>query len=237
MISICIPTYNGEKFIKKQIGSILCQISSEDEIIISDDSSTDTTIEIIKSFNDPRIKIIDGNTFHSPIFNLENALKSASGDYIFLADQDDIWKDNKIAITLLYLKDYSTVVSDCNLINENDFEIHSSFFQLNKSKPGLIHNFINNSYLGCCMAFNRNILQAVLPFPKEIAMHDIWIGLISEIAGKPIFIQDKLISYRRHSNNFSPTSKASTFSLSFKMKYRALIAYYGLSRYISLKLK
>ena len=92
MVSVCLASYNGEKFIKQQIDSILCQLGKHDEIIISDDSSTDRTVQIIKNYNDPRIKLIEDCKFQSPIFNLENALKQAKGDYIFLSDQDDFWE-------------------------------------------------------------------------------------------------------------------------------------------------
>lgn len=233
-ISVCIPTYNGEKYIQQQLESILKQLNDNDEVIISDDSSTDNTVALIKSLNDKRINIFPNNTFRSPIYNLENALKKATGDYIFLSDQDDIWHKDKVETMLRYLQDYNTVVSDCNLIDEQNNEIEPSFFQLNKSEPGLINNFIKNSYLGCCMAFDKKILNASLPFPKNIAMHDIWIGLISELLGKPIFIQEKLISYRRHTENFSPTSQKSTFNIWHKFKYRLDFAHHAILRYIKM---
>ena len=236
MISVCIASCNGEKFICQQIDSILNQLEKKDEIIISDDSSTDSTVEIIKSYSDPRIKLLENCKFKSPVFNLENALKLAKGDYIFLADQDDLWKKNKIEITLGYLKEYNVVISDCNLINEDGVETHPSFFELNGSKSGLVHNFIQNSYLGCCMAFDRKILSAILPFPRNIAMHDIWIGIMSELIGKPLFLSEKLVSYRRHSLNFSPTTQKSNFSIWYKIGYRLQFMFYAAMRYFKIKI-
>jgi glycosyltransferase involved in cell wall biosynthesis len=235
MISVCIPTFNGERFIVQQLDSILIQLLPDDEIIISDDSSTDRTTDIIKAYNDHRIRLIENCKFKSPVFNLENALKLAKGDYIFLSDQDDIWHKDKVKIVLGYLTKYNVVVSDCNLINEEGIETNSSFFTLNNSKAGLMHNFIKNSYLGCCMAFDRKILKSVLPFPQHIAMHDIWIGLISELTGKPVFIPEKLVSYRRHSLNFSPTSEASKFSIWYKINYRLQFFYYAIRRYLKIR--
>jgi len=236
MISVCIPTFNGERFINRQIDSILMQIGPHDEIIISDDSSTDRTIDIIKSYNDARIKLLENCKFRSPVYNLENALKLAKGDYIFLADQDDVWNENKVQITLEYFNKYNVIISDCNLINEEDVEIHPSFFDLNRSKSGFVHNFIKNSYLGCCIAFDRKILWSILPFPGNIAMHDIWIGLIAELTGKPFFLSEKLVSYRRHSLNFTPTSKKSRFSIWYKIFYRLQFIFYAFIRYIKIKL-
>lgn len=237
-ISVCIPTYNGAKFIRVQLESILCQLSSNDEVIISDDSSTDNTVEIIESLEDVRIKILKNNIFKSPIFNLENALNHASGDFIFLSDQDDIWHVDKVVVMLDYLQQYSTVVSNCNIIDEQNEEISPSFFAINNSRKGLLHNIRKNSYLGCCMAFNRTILNASLPFPKQIAMHDIWIGIISEIIGRPVFIEQNLISYRKHSSNFSPAaSNSSDFKLVYKIKYRIFFIYFALCRGFKLLFK
>lgn len=171
-ISVCIATYNGEKYLKKQLDSILNQLKKEDEVIISDDTSTDATVEIIKAYNDRRIILIENQKFRSPIYNFENALKHASGDIIFLADQDDIWIDNKVCTVKKYLKSYDLVISDAEIIDTNDETLYRSFYALNNSRKGFIKNIIKNSYLGCCMAFNRKILESALPFPKNVPMHD-----------------------------------------------------------------
>ena len=106
MISVCIATYNGERFIREQIDSILRQLSSDDEIILSDDGSTDDTISIINSIDDKRIKIIEGPRKHSPTPNFECAMKESKGDYIFLAVQDDVWKPNKVEVCIKWLQNY-----------------------------------------------------------------------------------------------------------------------------------
>ena len=224
-ISVCIPTYNGSKYIKEQLLSILNQLNPGDEVIVSDDSSTDNTVELIKSLNDKRILILENNCFKSPIYNLENALKQASGDYIFTADQDDIWMSNKVNIMIENLLQANLVVSDCIVIDSNEKVISESFYKLNSSKSGLLNNIIKNSFLGCCMAFDRKILDYVLPFPSNIAMHDIWIGLNAEVIGKTKFIDDKLIYYRRHGENFSFTSDKSKFGFLYKIQYRLTFVY------------
>ena len=100
MISVCMATYNGENFIKEQIDSILPQLSDDDEIVISDDGSTDKTVDIIENYGDSRIKLLKYNSFRSTIYNLENALKDSKGDVIFLCDQDDKWNEDKVNICL-----------------------------------------------------------------------------------------------------------------------------------------
>ena len=219
MISVCIPTYNGARFIRQQLDSIICQLNDEDEIIISDDSSKDNTLEVINRLHDSRIRVYKGN-YHSPIFNLENALSKAKGDVIFLADQDDIWLPNKVEVIIKYLKQYDCVVSDAIVVDEKENVLLDSFMAYHGSKPGFINNLIKNSYLGCCMAFNRKIMQLSLPFPKTIPMHDIWIGAIADCFGKPVFINDRLVKYRRHSNTVTNPEKKSKYSLLKKAVFR-----------------
>src|SRR5690606_26359089 len=98
-ISVCMATYNGENHIEEQLESILKQLKDNDEVIISDDGYSDKTIELIKGFNDPRIKLFL-NSFRNIILNFEFALSKATGDFIFLSDQDDIWYDNKVIIVV-----------------------------------------------------------------------------------------------------------------------------------------
>lgn len=221
MISVCIPTYNGEKFIKQQLDSILFQLAEKDEIIISDDSSTDRTIEIIKSYKDERIILLELQKFKSPIFNLENALKHAKGDYIFLADQDDIWYSDKVRVVLKHLENHQLVVTDCNLIDEENHTIESSFFRNINSGEGFLKNMVKNTYLGCCMAFHKSVLKYTLPFPKKIAMHDQWIGLNAGLFSSVYFCDEQLMGYRKHKDNQTPfTGGISGNSILFKLRYR-----------------
>lgn len=236
MISVCIATYNGEKYLREQLDSILCQLDINDEVIISDDSSTDNTLEIIRSYKDNRIRILSHNKFFSPVFNFENALKHVKGDYIFLSDQDDIWMENKVEIMMGYLKQgYSLVLSD-GLIVDKDLKICSdSIYEILNSHKGFVQNLIHNSYSGSRMAFTRSLLDVALPFPSHIAMHDIWIGLCSELFMKTIYIPDKLILYRRHENNVSMTGEKSPFGFGYKLSYRFYLLCHLIKRWKKLK--
>lgn len=231
-ISVCMATYNGEKYIKEQLDSILAQLNKNDEVIISDDSSTDKTVKIIKAYKDNRIKIFENQKYRSPIFNFENALKYASGDIIVLSDQDDVWKKNKIETIKKYMQNYDLVLSDADIIDEHGNILQESFYEINGSRKGVIKNIIKNSYLGCTMAFNGKVLEKSLPFPKDLPMHDWWIGLVSELYGKTYFIEDKLISYRRHGNNASPTGEKSKYSLMQKIFFRLVMTKNLIWRYI-----
>ncbi len=98
MLSVCIATYNGAKYINKQVESILLQLGIDDEIVVSDDGSIDQTISILESFGDERIKIFRNTGRHGVVSYFENALNHSSGEVIFLSDQDDIWNKKKLGV-------------------------------------------------------------------------------------------------------------------------------------------
>jgi glycosyltransferase involved in cell wall biosynthesis len=231
-ISVCIPTYNGDLFIEEQLLSILCQLGIDDEIIISDDHSTDSTLQKIAGLKDPRIKIFTNNGKPGTVYNMENALKQAKGELIFLADQDDIWYPEKIAVMSALLEKYDLVLSDATVIDQNKSLIHSSFFIVNRSGRGLFRNWYRNSFIGCCMAFNRKLLNYVLPFPSGLAMHDSWIGLNAALVGKYYFLPQPLIYYRRHGKNATAVDEKSGFSVLYMIRYRMHMMYRVLLRRI-----
>jgi len=219
MISVCMAVKNGAVFLNEQIASILPQLGEKDELVISDDGSTDATCDIIRSFSDSRIRLLL-NPGTGLIANFDHCLSSSYGDLIFLSDQDDRWMENKIEIMKVYLKQYDLVISDCIITDPQLATKEDSYFKLNRSGKGLIKNLMRNSYMGCCMAFRRTVLEKALPFPKNLPVHDLWIGLIGELYFKIAFIDDKLVYHRRHAQNTSSTSTKSNFTLRDKIQYR-----------------
>lgn len=204
-ISVAMATFNGEKYLKEQICSILSQLHNNDEIIISDDGSKDKTLDIIKSFSDNRIKIYSGPQ-KGLKQNFANAILNCKGKYIFLADQDDIWLENKVEKVLKTFEEKKCmcVIHDAVVFDsETNNVLYESFYLFRKSKKGIIKNIWKNSYIGCCMCFDAEMKRYILPIPNSIEMHDQWIGILAEKYGKSEFIEDKLLKYRRHSNNVS----------------------------------
>ena len=206
-ISVAMATYNGEKYIEKQLVSILNNICENDEIIISDDGSTDSTLEIIKKLNKGNIKVIKGPK-KGVMKNFENAIKNCRGEFIFLSDQDDIWAAGKVENVLkLFEKGVTAVVHDVSYINEKDEIMYKSFFEKRRVRSGLVNNLIKNSYLGNAMCFRGDLKEKVIPIPVDKRMsdqwHDQWIGLVCEAYGKVVFDKQVLGYYRRHSSNVS----------------------------------
>ncbi|MFX4153513.1 glycosyltransferase family 2 protein [Aliarcobacter butzleri] len=234
MISVCIATYNGEKYIKEQLSSILKQLNSSDEVIISDDHSTDNTLEVIKSLDDSRIKIFINDKEKGYTRNFENALEKASGDIIFLSDQDDVWMDDKVKKSLRLLEENDFVVSDTQVVDNDLKTLAKSNFKLRNVKHGFFNNFIRCRYLGACYAFNKRVLEKSLPFPKnsEYIPHDYWIYMIAISNFKVRVIYEPLIKYRRHNLNTSSGGDKSSNSLLKKVKIRIYLLFSLSRRYI-----
>ena len=222
-ISICMATHNGEKYLRQQIDSILLQMGKNDELIISDDNSSDTTFSILHSYNDPRIKILASKKFGSPSGNFEHALPYCQNPVIFLADQDDVWHPDKIEVMKIALEKSDLVVCDCRIVNNDLSPLHNSFFRKNGSGSGLIKNFVKNSFVGCCMAFRKEVLTKALPFPK-VHFHDQWIGLIAERYFRVKFLPHVLVDHRKHPENYSSTGRPSETSFGKKVKLRIHLA-------------
>jgi glycosyltransferase involved in cell wall biosynthesis len=217
-ISVCIATYNGEKYIDRQLRSIIPQLRSWDEIIISDDGSHDRTQEVVSKFADKRILFIKNKGKKGPVGNFQNALTQATGEFLFLCDQDDVWLPDKVQTCLTLLKRNDLVLTNCMLVDKHLNILHQSFFSIRGSRPGICRNLYKNSYMGCCMAFKRVVLDYALPFPSNLYMHDWWIGLLVELNGKVHFCDTPQMLYVRHGENASPTGEIS--SLDWYQKWR-----------------
>lgn len=208
-VSVAMATYNGDKFIKEQVDSILSQLGPNDEIVVSDDRSTDNTIQILKGYNDSRIKI-HTNRGKGIISNFENAIYYCENDIIFLCDQDDVWLPNKVQVIKDYFKehkDVNLILSDCYVTDGNLKVTNESFFQIRNSKKGILRNIIKNSYLGCAMVFRKELKQVILPMPENTPMHDMWIGVLAEMTGNVLLVNDRLFYYRRHDFNATKINK------------------------------
>lgn len=221
MITVCIATYNGEKYIGEQLASILPQLSSEDEVIVSDDGSADNTQSVVCGFADNRIRIVDGPHSNSPTLNFENALRHAKGDVIFLADQDDVWTADKVKVCMKTLEKNDCVVSDAIVTDDKLNIINTSMYKMLNVKHGRLYNLIcHNGYSGCCMAFKRKVLDRALPFPDEIPMHDIWIGNVAAFFYSITFVKHQLVKFRRHDNVVSYNGKGSRYSIGRRILIR-----------------
>ncbi|HOD27260.1 MAG TPA: glycosyltransferase family 2 protein [Bacteroidales bacterium] len=232
MISVCMATFNGERYLKEQLDSILSQLGDEDELVVSDDGSSDKTHEIIHAYEDKRIRFFH-NQRKGIANNFENALSRARGDFIFLADQDDVWLAGKLDKMVEFLEKESLDVAMCNcaLVDQELNIIKSPHFDSEwPMKRTLLSNLYKNAWLGCCMVLRSSVLKATMPFPKGLVAHDLWLALYAQWHFRTGYMDEVLVLYRRHDNTVSFTGSVSTNSLSFKLKYRLHLLYHLIGR-------
>jgi glycosyltransferase involved in cell wall biosynthesis len=205
-----MATCNGGRYLRAQLESILPQLAPEDEVVVSDDSSTDETLAILADYVDARLRVLPGNTWYNPVQNFENALRHARGEILVLSDQDDYWLPGKLDLVRQHLAarvdQVALVMMDGELVDAAGKDLGTSIFKRNRVGTGILKNIYDNTYTGCCLAFSRPLLEIALPFPKRIPMHDMWLGLLAEIFGQVELIPVKTICYRRHGANASQRS-------------------------------
>lgn len=213
-VSVAMAAYNGEKYISKQIESILPQLKETDELVVSINPSVDSTEQIVREYQkkDNRIKIFTC-TQKGVLANFENAIRCCKNAIVFLSDQDDVWQDNKIEKQLEFFKDSSVggVCHECKYID--------GFGNLMDVQPRIRENReINfweivkkNPVQGSTLAFRRELAKFFLPFPTKIPMHDSWIGIIIARFSKIIKISDCLVLYRQHEDQATSRKHKSFF--------------------------
>jgi len=201
--SVCMATYNGAEFITEQIDSILAQMDENDELIISDDGSSDDTCEIVRRYteSDGRIKLVAGPKMGFSC-NFGNAVANARNEIIVFTDQDDIWAEGKLStIEECFIKDpeCTTILHDMSTFITDPAKDEGKIVITYHS--GVYRNLLRSSYWGCCMAVKREFINRFMPFPDYCVGHDQLTGIMSEKYGKTDYIDKKLIMHRIHAHN------------------------------------
>jgi len=205
-VSVVLASFNGARYIGEQIESILCEIQPDDELIVTDDGSTDGTLAILEQFvkRDARVILLQGprNGF---LKNFEFGIMQATGDIIILADQDDVWLKGRLHLVVqeIELRNAELVIVSGRLVDDNlrPVAVNNERF---KFRPGFWTNLWQNRFTGNFMAFVSDFRNEFLPIPGKLDYHDSWIGLIASLNKKKIvYLNSELILFRRHAENQS----------------------------------
>lgn len=226
MVSIAMATYNGAKYLKEQIESILDQSIEDFELVICDDCSTDNTWAILENYSkkDNRIVLYRNEKNLGFKGNFEKAMGLCKGDYIALCDQDDIWMPNHLEVLLNEMNDnFQIVCGDSKLVDEkgNDLGLTWSYlysldYNPTDSQDVARHIILNSSsYQGASMLIRREFLKYALPIPKGVFFHDQWFAFVSCFTGGLKYIETPLSKYRRHSGEITKNQKRSGSLRSF----------------------
>jgi len=204
LISIALATYNGEKFLAELLDSVYSQSYQHIEIVAVDDCSTDRTTEILESYSKSHgLRYLVNTENLGFIKNFEKVLSLCSGEYIALADQDDIWFPEKIAMLLDNIGNHLLIHSDAILIDAEKNKIADSFIRFSNKKVQL-SSFKNllfyNNVTGCTSMIKKELVQQALPFPGKIMYHDWWLALVAAKYGSIQYLPEPLLYYRQHEN-------------------------------------
>lgn len=221
-IDILLPTYNGEKYLKEQLDSILNQTYKNIRLIISDDCSKDSTPKILEEYRgkDERIELYLQKENIGVVKGIEFLLKKVKSNYYMLADQDDVWLPMKVekSIETLKKENADLVFGDLEVVDQDLKTMYPSFGdfmllnrKINKYINSYKVNYLYNCVTGCTVLSKKEFIEKILPIPTEskYLIHDHWIGLVVALNGKLAYMPEKYIKYRQHGNNQVGTDKIS----------------------------
>jgi hypothetical protein len=221
VVSVALATYNGETYLAEFLASLNRQSWSNLEIVVSDDCSSDGTSELLRAYRGTvPLKIVDTLERVGIVRNFERAMNACSGDYIALADQDDVWDSEKITGLMNRLQAVEAnvavgvpllVFSDVEIVNDVLERMSPSYFSFARKSHDARHvrDFLLGNHIpGCSMLFNRALLDLSMPMPAEFAMHDWWLALVAAAFGEILYVDESYVKYRQHTNNAVGASAA-----------------------------
>lgn len=219
LISIAMATYNGAKYLEEQLDSIYAQSYKKFEVIVVDDVSTDDTVLILEKYKQKYgLKYFVNDKNMGVTKNFEKAILKCDGEYIALVDQDDIWLPNKLVVLYNNIGNYSLIYSNAGIVNEKNErqnkttkEIYPLYGLDSQTKD--IYNYIvlNSFILGCTTMFKREILSDLFPIYQSGRNHDWWLTMCAYQKNGIKYIDEVLIYYRHHDNNYSRKGKKISF--------------------------
>lgn len=233
-VSVCMASYNGGLYIKEQVTSILAQLGENDELVVTDDCSSDDTVDVVESFCDPRIRVYINEVRLGYVQNFARAITLSRGEYIALSDQDDIWPSGRLKKLLLHAEkgEELLVIGDFLEVGNSLERIDS---RNNKNKV-FVHNcrlriFVaimlgRSKYFGCCFLLRRNLLQKFLPIPRTVESHDMWIALMSVIYGTVLIVPETVLLRRIHGSNVT-SHKRRAWPIIIETRVLLLLSIFG----------
>ena len=211
MISIAMATYNGEKFIREQLDSILAQTITDWELIVCDDVSTDFTIAILEEYakKDRRIQIHKNKVNLGFKRNFEKAISLCSGDYIALCDQDDIWYSNHLEVLYNQIGNHSLSIGNSDIVDVNNQYLNKRMsdtdgihFIPEDTRLLLFREFFYaNPFPGASMLLRADFARKCIPIPPQVRYHDTWISTCACMADGLIYTYTPVTRYRQHRKN------------------------------------
>jgi glycosyltransferase involved in cell wall biosynthesis len=227
-ISICMATYNGERYLPEQVNSILSQMGVDDELVVVDDASSDRTVAYLKSLGDPRIRVYCNTSNIGHVQSFSKVIGLARGTYILMADQDDIWIEGRLVAICDALEAGPALVStNSKFINENGEAIaplHPDLLEEDSGRhtSNIVRIFTGNAfYDGCTMGLREELRWLVLPIPTYVESHDLWIAMSANMVRSNRHLARYTLRRRVHGSNASVVRR----SLVRKLRSRVIFLF------------
>lgn len=216
MVDILLTTYNGEKYLREQMDSIFSQTYTNWRIIIVDDCSTDNTCPIIMEYKRKypnKIELYKHNeNSGDPASNFFELLNISRAEYVMFCDQDDVWLENKIEMTIKAMKELENKHEQLPVLVHTDLKVVDSklnvlansmvrYQKLDSNSKTLKELVVQNNVTGCTTMLNRKLVSKCCNIPKNVIMHDWWVALIAAAFGVIGFVNEPTILYRQHESN------------------------------------
>lgn len=207
-VSVCMAAYRGAAYVEEQVASILDQIGDDDELVVVDDASPDDTADIVAAMLDPRIRLARNRSNRGYVRTFERALGLARGDFLFLADQDDVWLPGRLDAMLSALMTHAVVSTSVAVLDEPAepprFLLRSrDSFRYLANVVGVMVGY--RPYTGGAMAMRRDILGSVLPIPGFVyESHDLWLALVANTHRQNVHLEAPSVARRLHDANQTP---------------------------------
>lgn len=211
MISVAMTTYNGEKYLREQLDSILNQTYKNFELIACDDCSSDSTVQILNEYaaKDSRIKVFVNEKNLGFKKNFEKAISLCSGDYIALSDQDDVWANDHIEKLYSIIENKSLACGNSIMIDENGNSLGKRLNEVeglfNFNADTILYKifFDRNCLQGASMLCKSIFLKSCLPIPENIPFHDTWFAMNACMQNGIVYTFDAVNNYRQHGDNIT----------------------------------
>lgn len=207
-VSVCMATYHGARYVAEQLESILAQLGSTDEVVIVDDASADDTVAVIKAFNDPRVHLIEVTKNQGYVRSFEQAVLASIGEFVFLADQDDVWIPGRLELMLEQLQSHSVVASNFAVLGGGS---RGKVAELRAADSAhFARNILGTvvgyrPYYGCAMAMTRQQANIFAPIPHfMVESHDLWLALCGNAARSMTHLEQPTLWRRLHEENVTP---------------------------------
>jgi glycosyltransferase involved in cell wall biosynthesis len=235
-VSVCMATYNGERFLAEQMASILAELAPTDEVVIVDDASSDGTWAWLQQLSDSRVKAVRNERNRGVNWTFARAIELAQGDVIFLSDQDDRWVSGRVATFVEALSTSGALLASSNtaFMDGAGRPTDYSFVRLSASNSARHwHNILDifrgtAGYFGCAMAFRREFRELLLPLPDYVESHDLWIAMAANLARSNVHIEADTLVRRIHGSNLSVVERGLLPKLKSRLVFlRSLTELFG----------